>query len=87
MADKESFISWGRNLASMIKEAELWDDIYVALSMHLVLSEIFRALVEQKLITPDEARELGIHPDDVAQALSATNTFSGSAKVIPIRAF
>jgi hypothetical protein len=86
MVDRDRLISWAQNLVSMIKEAKLYEDIYIALSMQLTVSEIFQSLVDRKLVTPDEAIELGIHPDNVVEALSETPISSRSGGiVVPLR--
>jgi hypothetical protein len=88
MVDRDRLISWAQNLVSMIKEAKLYEDIYIAVSMQLTVSEIFQSLVERKLVTPDEATELGIHPNNVVEALSETPISCRSGgNVIPLRIF
>jgi hypothetical protein len=72
-------------IVSMLDEAELWDDVYITIAGHLTLREIFSALIERDLITEEEARELGIHPDVVSPSLSLVSVRSERSNVVPIR--
>jgi len=45
MADRERLVAWAQMMVSLLEEAELWDDIYIALAGHLTLREIFEALI------------------------------------------
>jgi hypothetical protein len=49
------------------------------------LREIFSALIERELITEEEARELGIHPDDVMPPVQSLRTPMGGDNVVPMR--
>lgn len=72
-------------IVSMLEEAELWDDVYIAIAGHLTLREIFSALLERELITEEEAREFGIHPDDVMPPVQSLRTPMGGDNVVPMR--
>jgi hypothetical protein len=50
----------------------------------LTLREIFDALIERDLITEEEAREFGIHPDDVAPSLSVVPTRNECSNFVPL---
>jgi hypothetical protein len=85
MADRDQLVAWARMIVSMLEEAELWDDVYIAIAGHLTLREIFSALIERELITEEEARELGIHPDDVMPPVQSLRTPMGGDNVVPMR--
>jgi hypothetical protein len=85
MADRDQLVAWARMIVSMLEEAELWDDVYIAIAGHLTLREIFSALLERDLITEEEARELGIHPDDVTPPVQSARTRPGGSNVVPMR--
>src|SRR5947209_15670523 len=85
MADRERLVAWARMMVSLLEEAELWDDIYIALAGHLTLREIFEALIERGLITEDEGRELGIHPDAVPASLPDVPGPAFPSNVLPMR--
>jgi hypothetical protein len=85
MADRDQLVAWARMIVSMLEEAELWDDVYIAIAGHLTLREIFSALIERELITEEEARELGIHPDDVMPPVKSVRTQTGGNNVVPMR--
>jgi hypothetical protein len=85
MADRDRLVAWARMIVSMLDEAELWDDVYITIAGHLTLREIFNALIERDLITEEEARELGIHPDLVSPSLSLVSARSERSNVVPIR--
>jgi hypothetical protein len=85
VADRDKLLAWARMIVSMLDEAELWDDVYITIAAHLTLREIFDALIERALISEEEAKELGIHPDDVAPSLSVVPTRNGRSNVVPLR--
>jgi hypothetical protein len=85
MADRDQLVAWARMIVSMLEETELWDDVYVAIAGHLTLREIFSALVERELITEEEARELGIHPDAIAPPVAGIRTRPAANNVVPMR--
>ena len=85
MADRERLVAWAQMIVSLLEEAELWDDIYIAIAGHLTLREIFDALIERGLITEDEGRELGIHPDVVPASLPDAPAPAFPSNVLPMR--
>src|SRR4051812_10509370 len=46
-------------IVSILEEAEMWDDVYIAIAAHLTLRELYSTLIERALITEEEARESG----------------------------
>ena len=85
MADRDRLVAWARMIVSMLDEVELWDDIYIAIAAHLTLREIFTTLLERTLITEEEARELGIHPDSIQSPAAEASTRSPRSNVFPLR--
>jgi hypothetical protein len=85
MADRDRLIAWAQMIVSMLEQAELWDDIYIAIAAHLTLREIFSTLVARTLITEEEARELGIHLDSIQLPAPESSTRGARNNVFPLR--
>ena len=55
MADRDRLVAWARMIVSILEEAEMWDDVYIAIAAHLTLRELYSTLIEWALITEEEA--------------------------------
>jgi hypothetical protein len=83
MADR--LLAWARMIVSILEEAEMWDDVYIAIAAHLTLRELYSTLIERALITEEEARESGIHPGSIEQMIPGPSSRGMRNNVFTLR--
>jgi hypothetical protein len=85
MADRDRLVAWARMIVSILEEAEMWDDVYIAIAAHLTLRELYSTLIERALITEEEARESGIHPGSIEQMIPGPSSRGMRNNVFTLR--
>ena len=83
-ADRDRLVAWAM-IVSILEEAEMWDDVYIAIAAHLTLRELYSTLIERALITEEEARESGIHPGSIEQMIPGPSSRAMRNNVFTLR--